>query len=309
MLLPETAFPDMAWEQDFGGPVFMTQSEEFQFKLAGMEDFQSSVAGLVSKFASTPTTDAGMSTSLGMSDEEWSLPSTPQVLEEGVSLGPPPGLELEAVWMTEPEEASAAPPGLESEAEATAAPEGALAGPPGLEPEAEMTPQPEEATSATEPKKKGWGTAPTPEARKVLANESGQSSVMLQNVPRKCSRDLLSKRLDEAGFRGDYNLIYVTADLKQRHCGSGSALVNFCSEEACTRFTAAFHKTGVASAFPGFVGKKAIEVMPAPIQGLKANVQKLEKSGVLMSMLAERPGWQPARYNKAGEIEEEIGGS
>lgn len=158
--------------------------------------------------------------------------------------------------------------------------------PPGLELDVESTPEPEQAPAA---------------------EASGQTSAALQNVPRKCTRDLLAKILDEAGFRGDYDLIYVTADIKQRNSGSGSALVNFRTEEACSRFTSAFHKAGVASVFPGFAGKKPIEVAAAPIQGLEANVRKLEKSGVLMSMLCERPGWQPARYNRAGEIEAEIG--
>jgi len=164
----------------------------------------------------------------------------------------------------------------------------------------------EAATPMPEPaQKKGWG--PPPATKEVRPEETHQTSVTLQNVPRICTRDYLAKRLNEAGFLGDYDFIYVVADLKQRNCGSGSALVNFCNEEARARFTATFHKAGASVAFPGFVGKKAIEVVPAPIQGLEANVQKLGKSGVLMSMLAERPGWLPARYNDAGEVEAEIG--
>jgi hypothetical protein len=130
---------------------------------------------------------------------------------------------------------------------------------------------------------------------------------MLQNLPKKFTRDMLSKRLDDEGFHAEYNLIYVVADLKQRNHGSGAALINFCNGDACARFTAAFHKTGVSIAFPGFTGKKAIEVMPAPAQGLDANVSKLEKSSVLMSMLAERPGWPAALYDKAGQILSEVG--
>jgi len=156
--------------------------------------------------------------------------------------------------------------------------------------------------------RKGWAHEPATEACKEMElEETRQTSAIVQNVPKKCTRDHFAKTLDEAGFRGDYDFIYATADLKQRNCGSGSVLVNFRSEEACLKFTAAFHKTGVAVAFPGFVGKKAVEVEPALVQGLDANVRKLEKSGVLMSMLAERPGWRPARYNDSGQIEAEIG--
>jgi hypothetical protein len=171
----------------------------------------------------------------------------------------------------------------------------------------EAAPLPVVAAAADASPKKGWGLAAATQASAGQLEDVRQTSVTVQNVPKKCTRDLLAKALDEAGFSGDYDLIYVTADLKQRNCGSGAALVNFRSEEACAKFTAAFHKTVVATVFPGLAGKKALEVAAAPAQGLEANVCKLERSGVLMSMLAERPGWRPARYNEAGQIEAEIG--
>lgn len=178
--------------------------------------------------------------------------------------------------------------------------------------EADVAPVPKEASLVEAVQKKGWTTDAddaTEVNKESAPEETRKTSVMVQNVPKKCTRDLFAKVLDEAGFSGNYDLIYVVADLKQRNSGSGSALVNFSSEKACARFTKAFHKSAVAIAFPGFVGKKAIEVGPAPVQGFDANVRKLEKSSVLMSMLAERPGWQPAHYNSAGHIEAEIGAS
>lgn len=262
------------------------------FKLDGVNDF----VDLMQAFITTPTTDGGSSTTL-VSDEESSQPSTPHTppgLEAfgPPGLAPPPGLELEEV--------APAPKKATPEVEAV-----------GLEPK-DVAPVPKEATPVAEAvQKKGWTKdADAAEVRKEAAvEETRKISVMVQNVPKKCTRDLLAKVLDEAGFSCNYDLIYVVADLKQRNSGSGSALVNFSSEKACARFTKAFHKSAVAVAFPGFVGKKAIEVGPAPVQGLDANVRKLEKSSLLMSMLAERPGWQPARYNSAGHIEAEIGDS
>jgi len=267
----ETAFVDMTPFQDFQflPPFIETNTKESEFKLTGMEDLQHSLANLFCNFS--PTTDGGSSTvTFPTSDEDSSLPSTPHNLEDNVPLPPPPGLVLAAETAAEP------------------SPE-------------EVAPVPEIVP------KKGWVT----EAPKdVPVEEMQMTSVMVQNVSRKCTRDLLANTLIEAGFSGDFDFIFVTADLKQRNCGSGSALVNFRSEEACARFTAAFHKNiNVATSFPGFVGKKAIEVTPAPIQGLDANVRKLEKSTVLMSILAERPGWQPARYDGAGQVAAEIGTS
>lgn len=181
----------------------------------------------------------------------------------------------------------------------------ALSPPPGLAP-SEL----EEAAPVSElVQKKGWGPLPAADAPKETPHaDEQQTSVMMQNVPKKCTRDMLATILSDAGFCGDFDFVYVMADLKQRNSGSGSALVNFRSDEAAVRFTAAFHKTAVAIAFAGFTGKKAVEVSQAATQGLIANVRKLEKSGVLMSMLSERPGWQPARYDSAGQVEAEIGG-
>lgn len=177
----------------------------------------------------------------------------------------------------------------------------------GSESSGTTTPPTCETMPVSEPAaKKGWGLKPACHAEKDTSSEA-QTSVTIENVPKKYTRDLLSKRLDEAGFSGNYDLIYVVADLKQRNSGSGTALVNFCSEDACIHFMSTFHKKSITDAFPGFVGKNGIQVMPASTQGLDANVRKLEKSGVLMSMLADRPGWQPARYNSTGQIEAEIG--
>jgi len=136
-----------------------------------------------------------------------------------------------------------------------------------------------------------------------------EETVLVQNLPKKLTRDQLAHVLNEAWFFGDYDLLYVMDDLKQKNHGSGSALINFRDEEACYRFRESFHGASIDAAFPGMAGKTTLQVSLAPTQGLLANVSKLEKSGVLMSMLAERPGWRPARYSQAGEIEVEIGDS
>lgn len=246
-MLPENAITDMPQESDLGAsPVVW--SSDFEFKLTGIEEFQSSLASFFASLetATPSTTDESGSESSGTSGTEISLHPTPSLCETAPVVEPAP--------------------------------------------------------------KKGWALQKAAEACKDVTPEATlQTSVTVQNLPKKYTRDLLSKRLDEAGFRANYNLIYVVADLKQRNSCTGTALINFCNEQACARFTATFHKSSVTDAFPGFVGKKTIEVMPASFQGLDANVRKLEKSGVLMSMLAERPGWQPAHYNNDGEIEAEIG--
>jgi hypothetical protein len=152
-----------------------------------------------------------------------------------------------------------------------------------------------------------WSLPQTKNAEEEsAAEEIKRTTVSLQNVPKKFTRDMLSKALNEAGFRGDYKLLYVMADLQQRNSGTGQALVDFRSEEACERFITVFHKKSANLLLAGVGGKKAIEATHAPTQGTEANVRKLQKSTLLMSFLAERPGWLPAQYDSDGKIEAEI---
>jgi len=132
--------------------------------------------------------------------------------------------------------------------------------------------------------------------KKITAN----TTVTLQNIPKKCSRDQLTERLDEAGFHVDVDFVYVPVDLKSR-CNMGSAIINFRTEAARARFAERFHEASAKEVFPGLgTARQVCEVSPAPVQGRDANVQKLQRSGLLMSLLASRPEWMPRLFDEEG---------
>jgi len=147
---------------------------------------------------------------------------------------------------------------------------------------------------------RGWETAAGAKNRTGESEpRSATTTVLLRNLPQRCSCSKLVDRLEEMGFRGDVDFVYVPVNLKSK-CHMGEAFLNFRSEEATGRFTHIFHKASTKTAFPGFNGSKPTEVTIAPIQGLEANVRKLQRSGLLLSMLASQPEWLPRIFDKDG---------
>lgn len=66
-----------------------------------------------------------------------------------------------------------------------------------------------------------------------------RTTVMLRNLPREFSRDELLKLLDDAGFAGKYNFVYMPIDFV-RQAGLGYAFINLVSTSVVQEFWAAF---------------------------------------------------------------------
>jgi hypothetical protein len=62
-----------------------------------------------------------------------------------------------------------------------------------------------------------------------------KTTLMLRNIPNCYSRTLLLELLDERGFKGSYNLVYLPIDFNTS-CGFGYAFVNFVSTESAEFF-------------------------------------------------------------------------
>jgi len=63
-----------------------------------------------------------------------------------------------------------------------------------------------------------------------VAAGGGRTTLMLRNLPLDLSRDVLLGHLDDAGFAGAYNFVYLPVDFTRRR-GLGYALVSACTPE------------------------------------------------------------------------------
>lgn len=127
-----------------------------------------------------------------------------------------------------------------------------------------------------------------------------RTTMLLQKIPKKCTRALLEKRLTEGQFMEEIDFLYLPVDLKSKS-NVGQCILNFRTEEACTRFSEGFHKKDIKQAFPGLGGSGLCSVTFAKDQGKDANVLKLQKSTLLMSMLASMPEWLPQIFDEQGQ--------
>lgn len=100
---------------------------------------------------------------------------------------------------------------------------------------------------------------------------------MLRNMPNNYSRAMLLNLLDDEGFTGSYDFLYLPMDFKSRAC-LGYAFINFVDGETAGRFWAKFD--GYCNwAIPS---KKVSGVSwSSPRQGLAAHIDNFRNSPVM----------------------------
>lgn len=264
--MPEFTLPDLQPGMDanemgsYGRPRANTEPAYMggDFTLSGVEGLTESLAGLLAKKLPPADGESQESTSA----EEFFLPPP--------GLAPPPGLE--------------APPGLELEE---------VEAPPGLE-----------ATTVAQlhmrlKKRERAGTWPNGEkTAKTSPLPVGTTTAMLRNIPNKYTQVGLIERLNENGFCGQLDFIYLPIDFKNK-CNVGYAFVNFRTAEACERFAIAYHHSNSRDMLPGYNSKKVCEVSAARFQGCEENVRRLQTSAV-MSELVSNPEWLPKLFDEEG---------
>jgi len=258
---PEFALPEVFEEESDAAP---------EFKLEGLDAFQSSLSGLFAGLPSLPANTAVAAYS----------PSLMPMLPPG--LAPPPGLEQEltsvkkSLTVAELHAQFAASASMPWQTTANAS----------------MPWQTTANAKVFQSVKQGIvGSNPLP---------PGSVTAMLRNIPNKYTRSMMVKQLNKAGFKGDYDFLYLPIDFKNR-CNVGYVFLSFRTPEACARFGGEYHGTPAVKKLPGFNTTKICEVSPARVQGSDANVRRLQGSP-LMSQLADKPDWLPCLFDKDGEM-------
>lgn len=105
----------------------------------------------------------------------------------------------------------------------------------------------------------------------------GLTTVMLQHLPGSYSRNMLLKMIDDAGFAGSYDFVYLPIDF-HLHTSYGYAFVNFQDPEMASRFWTTFNNFS-NWAVPS--RKRCRSFWSKPIQGLGMNIARYRNSPVM----------------------------
>lgn len=119
-----------------------------------------------------------------------------------------------------------------------------------------------------------------PEFDRSACTQQGDTTMMLRNLPNEYNRSMLMAALDERGFHGAYDFIYLPID-KCTRWNVGYAFVNFIdadSAERCKRELTG-HRFPSEDPRP----EKITQVCRAHVQGLEKNVEYYKRSAVMSS--------------------------
>mmetsp|Transcript_23828 Transcript_23828/g.48971 ORF Transcript_23828/g.48971 Transcript_23828/m.48971 type:complete len:296 (+) Transcript_23828:83-970(+) len=141
----------------------------------------------------------------------------------------------------------------------------------------------EVSEAASEPSLPAAPAEPVPQPAKVTTQKDAKhatgerTTVMLRNVPNNYNRDMFLAMLDEHGFAGRYDFVYLPCDF-YRQANLGYAFVNLVDDAAVD---------ALWQTFDGFSGwslptAKVCQVSwSGPHQGFKAHVERYRNSPVM----------------------------
>merc|ERR1719281_2096190 len=100
---------------------------------------------------------------------------------------------------------------------------------------------------------------------------------MIRNVPCRVTQAVVLEVIDEKGFAGTYNFLYLPSAGRPTladHRGLGYGFINFRHWEDASRFARAF----ADFQFPKGRSEKRLEISPAHIQGLQDNLRFFKRA-------------------------------
>jgi hypothetical protein len=126
--------------------------------------------------------------------------------------------------------------------------------------------------------------------------EGPKTTAMMKNIPNDYTRDLLLGLIDEAGFAGSYDLVYLPIDFKSE-VGLGYAFINFVSPEEAQRFQ---------KHFQGFKNwsvpsEKVCEVCESDkVQGKEDNIARYRNSPIMHESIPDN--FKPALFEDGKRV-------
>ena len=117
------------------------------------------------------------------------------------------------------------------------------------------------------------------EASMVVSNEPSYAclpftTVMVRNIPRKCSQRMLMADIISTGFGNAVDFVYLPTDISSGK-NLGYAFINFIIPDGAVSFREYFHKKHLSTMRGSRAG---ISVSYAVIQGLDANIENVMKN-------------------------------
>lgn len=121
-------------------------------------------------------------------------------------------------------------------------------------------------------------------ARGANSASKPATTLMLRNIPNRCSQRALISELEALNFTGLFDFVYVPLDHRTMS-NAGYAFVNFVNTETASAAMKAFESHHFSQQKKG---KRCVAASIAHIQGLEANMKHYERSSASNARLRQR---------------------
>lgn len=119
------------------------------------------------------------------------------------------------------------------------------------------------------------GPSPQTAAHSPMPASDGNTTVMLRNIPVKYNRDAVLQDMDNRGFAGLYDFLYLPIDFQTGNT-VGYAFINFVDSESTARFRSNYDGLQLSPD-----SAKICQVGLAKAQGKAQNVEQYRNSSVM----------------------------
>jgi len=133
-----------------------------------------------------------------------------------------------------------------------------------------------------------------PKVQEEKSDEDDVFTVMMRNIPNKYTQRMLIDEVNEAGFDGAYDFLYLPID-KESGANKGYAFLNFIRPDLAYAFKLAYDGKQMAQ----FKSNKIVSVAPATIQGFDANYEHFSRTRVNYGDMESRPLFLKTKKGKS----------